>query len=107
MALEKFSLSCPQIQFPTYGSDRESTGRHVRPQNLLPVVSWLQELFLKVPAFVLDMRHVYIQCFWLPRLSPLQCSGTLFALHARGLGFEPDCLRSCILCFFHMVQIVG
>ena len=37
MPLEKFSLSFPQIQFPSYGSDRDSTERHVRPQNFLPV----------------------------------------------------------------------
>ena len=100
MPLEKFSLSCPQIQFPSYSNDRDSTETHVRPQNFLPVVSWLQELFSKIPAFVLNMRHVYIQYFWLSRLSPLWCSGTSFASHARGLGFEPGRVRSCILCFF-------
>ena len=100
MPLEKFSLLCPQIQFPSYGSDRDSTERHVKPRNFLPVVSWLQELFLKIPAFVLDMRHVYIQYFWLPRFSPLWCSGTSFASHGRGLGFEPGRVRSCISCFF-------
>ena len=107
MPLEKFSLSCPQIQFPSYGSSRNSTERHVKPQNFLSVVSWLQELFSKIPAFTLDMRHVYIQYFWLPRLLLLWCSGTLFASHVRGLGFEPDQVRSCILRFFHVVQIVG
>ena len=33
MPFEKLSMSCPQIQFPSYGSDRDSTERHVRPQN--------------------------------------------------------------------------
>ena len=45
-----------KLIFNFFGSiNRGSTEKHV--------VCWLQESFSRIPAFALDMRYGYIQCF--------------------------------------------
>ena len=86
-----------KLMFSFFISINRGARKTCEAQNFLPVASWLQELFSTVQAFVLDMRHVYIQYFGLPRLPPLWRSGMSFASHARGLGFVPGRVRLCIL----------
>ena len=86
---------------PSYGSDRDSTERHVKPKNFFTIGFLVAGIVFEDTSLRLGYApRIYI-------LSPLWCSGTSFASHARGLGFEPGRVTSCILCFFHVVQIVG